>query len=566
MVMRAFVLLFAVLSMVQMAKSAPRFVHIEQPPDKEISYKAIDCRLDSPARGVLILVPGVNGDGKKFLSENPWTQFAEQNRLAFVGVSFKSPRRLLKCRNGYYVSSRGSGRELLTLLKKAGLSELPLLMFGFSGGANFVSSFVEEYPDRVLAWCAQSATGLADDKRSTAGVPPGIVACGGEDARLGATLSYFKRGRAAGRCLSWVELPHVGHARNVAFEEFVREYFEEILLHGKRGGPIWVDLGNGEAIKGTSDCAEANRSWMPSERIYGLWHQLITSNNVPIITRRVQTHSALQRQLTIFLRRSKVTPAKGVLCLCVLANRPSDIKWRMLTASPRNEMGRLASFAETNNLALIVWGSRKGLWNPRLNWSELEWNERKKLDKEFDHVAAAWETAVLQLSRTYGFPQNGYLLWGYSGAAQYAQRLALRKPYFFRAIHIHVASSYDIPVPEGRNMQWCVTTGENENGYERSLRFLAEARRNGYPMIYKAYPGVGHAGCRAAETLGLECYHLALKHTAGNSEWNRLFIDPAYWGDVVNQTIWEKTDVNMIPLPFRTALPTEDITVAWSRQ
>ena len=143
---RAIVSLFLSLWIVHQAQSAPKRLHLEQSPDKEISYKAIDCRLEGIAKGVLILVPGCNGDGRNFLSEKRWVEFATRNRLALVGVSFKSPTDLLKDRKGYYDVSRGSGRALLSLLEKAGLTGRPLLMFGFSGGAHCVSSFVEEYP------------------------------------------------------------------------------------------------------------------------------------------------------------------------------------------------------------------------------------------------------------------------------------------------------------------------------------------------------------------------------------------------------------------------------------
>ena len=203
MVRRILLLLFLLCGTERQAWSAPSFFHFEQTPDKEISYKAIDCRVNGIAKGVLVLVPGCNGDGRAFLSEDKWVAFAEKNRLALVGVSFKSPVQLLKDRKGYYEASRGSGRALLALLEKAGLSRQPLLMFGFSGGAHFVSSFVEEHPKRVIAWCAHSAAWWGAMRRGEIETPPGIVACGGDDPRLGASLSYFKEGRLAGRRLSW---------------------------------------------------------------------------------------------------------------------------------------------------------------------------------------------------------------------------------------------------------------------------------------------------------------------------------------------------------------------------
>ena len=560
MVMRVLAILFVFILRVW---AEPRYFRFEQTPDEEITCKIIDCRQNGAVKGVLVMVPGCNGDGRTFLDDKGWVRFAEKNRLALVGVTFSSPLKILKARRGYYEASHGSGRVLLSLLEEAGFAGAPLFMFGFSGGAHFVSSFVEEYPERVLAWCAHSAAWWGSIRGIVSNMPPGIIACGVEDMRIGASLSFFKEGRSVGRRLSWVEIPGSGHERSEPFEDFTREYFDEVIDSEGRGKTIWVDVGCGEVVDKKSVCAESNRSWMPSLRVYRKWQQLVTSNTDSVIVHRVKTNSFIQRKLTLFLRMPKGGKAKGVLCVCLLANKPEDIHWRMQRPSTVNGLGRLVAFADTNQLALVSWGSTRGLWNPHQNWTGLERKEGKILDREFDHAAEAWADAMSHLAKVYNLPHKGYLLWGYSGAAQYAQRLALRKPKLFKAIHIHIASSYDLPVPEGRNMLWCVTTGENENGYMRSLDFLAAASRMGYPIVYKAYPGLGHMGCSSSERLGIECFRLALNGTDADGEWGGIFSCSPFWGDAVNQTVWSREEVNMIPAPFRTALPTESIVKTW---
>lgn len=560
MIRRIHVMLFVILGVAcnLQAKFTP--VHFELPSDKEMTQKSIDCYIKEHTKITLVLVPGCNEDGRVFLSDSRWIDFAERNNLGLVGVTFKSPERLLKDKKGYYDTSRGSGSALISLLSKAGLSDKSLLMFGISGGAHFVSSFIEEYPSHVLAWCAQAAAWWSPVKRTNLASPPGIVACGSEDMRLGATLSFFKTWRSLGRSLSWVEIPHVGHSRNEPFEDFVRDYFFE-LISRKGSLHVWVDLDCGELIRGKSVCPEANRSWLPSRRIYELWHNMMISNSPPVVTHQVQTHSSKQSRLTLFLQKDDKKDVKGVLCTCILANRPDDIRWQMLHTSKRNEIGRLLVFARTNNLAVVAWGSSKGLWNPRLNWHDYNKQDLKIWDREFDYVANAWEKAVSHLASSYNLPKKGYLLWGYSGAAQYAQRLALRKSRYFRAVHLHVSSSYDQPVIEGRQILWCVTTGENENGYQRSLAFFAEAGRIGYPIIYKAYPGLGHSGYRPAELLGVECFRLALTHPG--DDWTNLLSNAPFWGDVINQTIWRQSEKHLIPVSFRTALPDTNVMLAW---
>ena len=168
MVIRVLAILFVFISRVW---AEPRHFRFEQTPDKEITCKIIDCRQNGAVKGVLVLVPGCNGDGRTFLDDKGWVRFAEKNRLALVGVTFSSPLKILKARRGYYEASRGSGRVLLSLLEEAGFAGAPLFMFGFSGGAHFVSSFVEEYPERVLAWCAHSAAWWGAICREAADVP-----------------------------------------------------------------------------------------------------------------------------------------------------------------------------------------------------------------------------------------------------------------------------------------------------------------------------------------------------------------------------------------------------------
>ena len=125
---------------------------------------------------------------------------------------------------------------------------------------------------------------------------------------------------------------------------------------------------------------------------------------------------------------------------------------------------------------------------------------------------------------------------GSSGAAQYAQRLALRRPERFLAVHIHVASSFDIPVKGGASLLWCVTTGENEMGYERSRRFFKAARALFYPIVYKAYPGLGHAGSAKVTALGFACFDYALAEYARATRLNGGKLARPDWADIFSSS------------------------------
>lgn len=177
---------------------------------------------------VLVLSPGFNGDGKSLVENFAWQQFAEQHNLDLVGLSFASNGDLLRKGQGYYYPSQGSGQLLLSGIDEALGRQLPLLLYGFSGGAHFTSGFATWKPERVLGWCAYSAEWWEKPLSGRAS-PPGLVICGAEDERYGASLLYFKQGRALGKPWLWLSVPQNGHSNASPAEKFVRNYFAALL-------------------------------------------------------------------------------------------------------------------------------------------------------------------------------------------------------------------------------------------------------------------------------------------------------------------------------------------------
>ena len=166
-------------------------------------------------------------------------------------------------------------------------------------------------------------------------------------------------------------------------------------------------------------------------------------------------------------------------------------------------------------------------------------------------------------------------MMGSSGAAQYAQRLALRRPERFLAVHVHIASSFDVPVKKGASLLWCVTTGENELGYARSRRFFRAARDLYFPIVYKAYPGLGHEGNAKVTALGFACFDYALAEYARATklnggkpampDWADIFSSAPSVADVFNQAVYSKFDYLCVPVEFRMLLP-EPLRAKWSAE
>lgn len=237
------------------------------------------CYLTHPAnpRALLILCPGVNASGEGFVRSPAWQEFAQSNNLGLVGLSFASPEKTLKDGIGYYYASKGSGEKLLSGLRLIYGKDLPLFLYGFSGGAHFTSRFEEWKPERVLAWCADSA-GWWDTPLHNFVNPPGIVACGDQDPRYGATISYFKQGRAVGKAWAWISLPKLGHQRTPALDDFVRKYFEAILdgsISTNLSRGVWVDVDTKKLITPQeADIQPCESVWLPTPQLFDDWRKI----------------------------------------------------------------------------------------------------------------------------------------------------------------------------------------------------------------------------------------------------------------------------------------------------
>lgn len=308
----------------------------------------------------------------------------------------------------------------------------------------------------------------------------------------------------------------------------------------------------------------------------------------PLIEHVVKTKNPSMPQMTLFLRPPKgiTDPAEvqGVLAICILANGVEDLRRDLQKEEMPGDYAGLFSFANKHKLAILAWGSR-GLWDAGRNYDEFTREQAKALDQSFDLVANAWARGVSELGDKFGIPQKNFLLWGNCGSAQFAARLALRKPEYFLAVHVHMPGSYDKPTPEAAKVLWCLTIGELEGGYERSKKWVKAAREAGYPILYKAIPGLGHTGHPDAAALGFEFFEFAMLQktkreqmeaelasqvilpTAASARepWIEEFRNPAFYGDFVNQEIFPPSEIAMIPAGFRTPIPTKAMATIWGR-
>jgi hypothetical protein len=221
---------------------------------------------------VLVLSPGFNGNGKEWIENPVWCTFAVKHNLALAGLSFASDGEELRQGKGYYYASQGSGQLLLDGLRREVGSDLPLLLYGFSGGAHFTSGFAEWNPKRVMGWCAYSAEWWEPPSTNESS-PAGLVICGNEDERLGASLLFFEQGRALGKPWLWITVAHDGHAVSPKAEDFVRDYFASILKSkGHEADGRWVDLDFKTAASHETVTQQPTLTgWLPDSQLLAEW-------------------------------------------------------------------------------------------------------------------------------------------------------------------------------------------------------------------------------------------------------------------------------------------------------
>jgi len=189
-------------------------------------------------RGVTVLVPGSNYDGRAQVDEAIWRAFAQRHDLALVGCYFKDHPHENMDIERYARAGDGSGAALLEALrhfaKTSGhqeAAEAPLLLWGVSAGGEFNFEFSCWKPERVIAFVVNKGgyyfTHLAP---TSARNVPGIFFVGADDAefRRKSIEGIFAVNHEAGARWRLVIEPHVGHALGDS-QKLAVDFFEDCL-------------------------------------------------------------------------------------------------------------------------------------------------------------------------------------------------------------------------------------------------------------------------------------------------------------------------------------------------
>lgn len=194
---------------------------------------------DSPTLcGIVVLMPGSNGDGRSLAEDQLWQDFARKHNFALIGCFFTDFEHEDMMIERYVNVREGSGQALLDVIsgfaKKSGHSELetvPFLLWGHSAGGEFNYEFVCWKPERVIAFVVNKGgfyySGIAPIQARNV---PGIFFTGEKDmeARKEIVKGIFSMNRRAGALWAFAEEPGAGHEPGQT-QKLATIFFDEII-------------------------------------------------------------------------------------------------------------------------------------------------------------------------------------------------------------------------------------------------------------------------------------------------------------------------------------------------
>jgi pimeloyl-ACP methyl ester carboxylesterase len=177
-----------------------------------------DCKILS---GIIVLMPGSNGDGRGLTDDIFWQTLAMKYNFALLGCYYTDYQHEDMDIETYASAKSGSGQALLDVISlfadKSGHTELtdsPLFLWGHSAGGQFNYEFVCWRPERVIGFVVNKGgfyyTGLASKQARNV---PGIFFTGEKDleSRKDIVKGLFSMNRRVGALWAFAEEPGAGH-------------------------------------------------------------------------------------------------------------------------------------------------------------------------------------------------------------------------------------------------------------------------------------------------------------------------------------------------------------------
>ena len=244
-------------------------------------------------RGILMLNPGSNGDGRPAVDDEYWQNFATKHNFALMATFLQDNLHPNMMIEDYIQVSKGSGEAILGAIdhfaSESGHEELsyaPFLLWGMSAGGELNHEIASWIPERVIAYVVNKggyyySSVPPEATRQT----PGLYSIGLDDLPSRNTMikGLYLTNRRAGALWTLAEEKGVAHevadSRNLAtsyYEAIMKMRMVDGALGYKALKPVTEDMGVvGNIYSHTLDVEEGVRkedtTWLPSEDFAKQW-------------------------------------------------------------------------------------------------------------------------------------------------------------------------------------------------------------------------------------------------------------------------------------------------------
>lgn len=189
-------------------------------------------------RGIIVLVPGSNHDGRYMVNDTTWQNLAMRHNFALLGCYYKDRIHDNMAIEEYVDAEKGSGQALLDIIQKFSktsrhpeLEFAPLALWGESAGGEFNYEFTCWNPQRVIAFVVNKGGVYYSSLASNATWEvPGVFFIGSKDSpyRNNIVKGIFSINRRFGA--KWILIEEIGVSHEFEkSKEFVRFYFDHII-------------------------------------------------------------------------------------------------------------------------------------------------------------------------------------------------------------------------------------------------------------------------------------------------------------------------------------------------
>ena len=275
------------------------------PPEPTDTYLAADYRIWIPAdvatlKGVFVVQHGCSSSGIPYASDPAWQSLAAKHHLALLIPDFLTGNKPCEY---WALINYGSGKSFFKALnqfaeqsKHPELKEVPWVLLGHSGGADWAAQMFQQYSERTIAMVGARCGGfLFFGVNPTILNVPVLFSLGADDPNSDECVelpkTVFHKYRSTGALWTLAVEAATGHEIGQS-QSFILSYLDAILttrlstdgfsLHPIEQKGSWLgnlatyEIAPASEYKGNSREA----SWLPNEAIAQQWQKHVSGKTV----------------------------------------------------------------------------------------------------------------------------------------------------------------------------------------------------------------------------------------------------------------------------------------------